>query len=60
MKLFLTENNIDPDFLDIYYYWGKRKMLFATVPQEVFEQDMLEEIGEILPVRDVTLEVKII
>ena len=60
MKLFLAENNIDHDFFDIYYYWGKRKMLFATVLKEVFEQDMLEEIGEIIETRDVTLEVKII
>jgi len=60
MKLYVAENNIDPDFFDIYYFWGKRKMLFATVPQEVFNQDMLEEINEIVTYKDVELEIKIV
>ena len=60
MKLFLTENNIDPDFLDIYYYWGKKKMLFATVPYESFNLDILDDIAKIIDFRDVELEVKVI
>ena len=46
MKIYAVENAVDSDWMDLYYVWQGKNLMFASVCSDQFDRDIQDAMVE--------------